>query len=123
MISPNYGDVFNGNVTYQWAITEGSLPANQAFEVIIWNAGQDAMRDGRGMAEATRGNSATVDLAALDADTSFPLEPGEYLWGVRLVEPGRPSRMVSELRQFRSSGVAPTPEPADTPEPMPTEIP
>ena len=75
------------------------------------------MRDGRGMAEATRGNSATVDLAALDADTNFPLEPGQYLWGVRLVESGRSSRMVSDSREFRFERAAPTPEPADKPDP------
>ena len=105
LVSPNNGDARSGDATFSWTVTGGNLSANQAFEVIIWKAGQDAMRDGRGLAEATRGTSATVDLAALDDDTNFPLEPGEYLWGVRLVESGRPSRLVSEPASFASSGL------------------
>ena len=124
-LAPNDGDTLGDSVTFGWAVTEGSLPSGQAFEVIFYDEGQDPLRDGFGLAAPTLNNTVQVNLADLDADPNFPLEPGTYLWGVRLVEQdtGRPIRMAAEGRRLVFERLAPPETPIPPPEPTPTPIP
>lgn len=121
LLAPNDGDTLGDSVTFGWAVTEGSLPSGQAFEVIFYDEGQDPLRDGFGLAAPTLNNTIQVNLADLDADPNFPLEPGTYLWGVRLVEQdtGRPIRMAAEGRRLVFERLAPIPPPEPTPTPIP----
>ncbi len=63
------------------------MPAeNEGFELVFWREGQDPLAQGFGLASPTNQSSVVVDLASLDANPNHPLEPGDYLWGVRLVQ-------------------------------------
>jgi hypothetical protein len=128
LLEPNDGDLRSGSVTFRWSVTEGSLPAGQAYEVVIYQAGQDPLQDGYGLAAPVVATSVQVDLAGLDADPNFPLEPGPYLWGVRRVEQGtgRPLGMAAEGRRLifqRASAPPPAPQQPTPPPVQPTPVP
>ncbi|MCB0199432.1 MAG: protein kinase [Anaerolineae bacterium] len=102
LIRPNDGDSSSNAMTFEWDITSGSLAPDQAFEWRVWKAGQDPIRDGLGLAGITRSPRQAVNLAA--ADAAGLIEPGEYQWGVVLVETTpsyRPLRLISDTRTFR----------------------
>jgi hypothetical protein len=80
-------------------VTGGNLAAGQSFEVFFYKPGEDPLA-GFGLADPTTGNTVSVDLAALDAAVGYPLDPGPYLWGVRLVQGGRPVQVVAEGRRL-----------------------
>lgn len=102
LLEPNDGGTYGGNVTFRWSITAGNLPVDQAYEVIIYQEGQDPLQTGLGLAAPTTTTDLQVNLAGLDAEPNFPLEPGPYLWGVRLIEQstGRPLGMAAEGRKL-----------------------
>jgi serine/threonine protein phosphatase PrpC len=122
---PNDGDTCEGEVTFRWSVTGGSLAPGQSFEVFFYRPGEDPLTGGFGLAAPTSGNAATVDLAGLDAAAGHPLEPGSYLWSVRLVQGGRPLRVLADGRrlvyqrpaqqQQQPPSVPPTAEPTPTP--------
>lgn len=100
LLEPNEGDTRQRDATFRWSVT-GSLPAGQAFEVFFYKAGDDPLR-GFGLAAPTTDNSVQVNLAALDENPNLPLDPGTYLWGVRLVQQatGAAVRVLAEGRQI-----------------------
>lgn len=102
LLQPNDGGTYNGKVTFSWSITSGNLSPGQAYEVIIYREGQDPLREGLGVAAPTVNTALEIDLVGLDADPNFPLEPGPYLWGVRVIDQtiGQPLRMAGEGRRF-----------------------
>ena len=95
----------SGDQLFRW--TTNVMPAEgQAFELIFWREGQDPLAQGFGLAEPTRSTSVTVDLTKEDDRLGALLDPGEYYWGVRLVETDPYARIdfVSDSRLFRYSG-------------------
>jgi hypothetical protein len=87
-------------------------PAGQAFELVFWQAGQDAMRNSFGLGAPTANNSLSPDLDDLDGKLGDLLNPGEYLWGLLLVqtEPYQRLQFLGQQRTFiytRSGGSAP----------------
>jgi hypothetical protein len=125
LLEPNDGDVRSGVVTFRWAVANGALPAGQAYELFFYQPGQDPLRDGFGLAAPFVDSSVQVDLASLDADPNFPLEPGPYLWGVRLVEQstGRPVSLAAEGRRLVFERTSSPPAPGSPPSPAPTSAP
>jgi len=126
---PNDGDTRSGDVLFRWNVTAGSLPVGMGYQVFFYQPGQDPLRDGFTVADPLAANSAQVNLAGLDADPKHPLEPGAYLWGVRIAPlgGGRAVSLVAEGRRiiYQRPVQAPptnTPQPADTPVP-PTDTP
>lgn len=83
--SPEDGADLTGNVTFQWS-ANSALPLNQAFELIFWKPGQDALKNGFGLAPPSSKVQITIDLDALDKTLGDLFEPGDYHWGVRLLE-------------------------------------
>ena len=95
----------SGDQLFRW--TTNVMPAEgQAFELIFWRDGQDPLTQGFGLAEPTRSTSVTVNLTKEDDRLGGLLDPGEYYWGVRLVETDPYARIdfVSDSRLFRYSG-------------------
>jgi hypothetical protein len=126
LLEPNEGDTRDGEVTFRWSVT-GGVPAGQGFEVFFYRPGEDPLTGGFGLAAPTSGSSVQVDLPGLDATAGYPLEPGTYLWGVRLVQGGRPVRVVAEGRRlvYQRPQQAQPVQPSQPAEPtsMPTDIP
>ena len=125
LLEPNDGDARQSDATFRWSVA-GSLPAGQAFEVFFYKAGQNALSDGFGLADPTTGTSVQVDLAALDASPGHPLDPGAYLWGVRLVQQATSARLrvLAEGRRINYERAQQAQPPAPpTSVPQPTEIP
>ncbi|MFZ2488283.1 MAG: protein kinase [Anaerolineae bacterium] len=124
---PDNGATVGGETRFSWRITEGELPAGMGYEVFLYRDGQDPLRDGFGLAQPTLGNELTVNLTALDAVADYPLDPGDYLWGIRLapVVGGDATRVVLAGRRLTyqrasSQPQPPTASPTNTPEPPPT---
>ena len=112
LLEPGDGDTREGNTTFRWSVTGGAPPAGQSFEVFFYRLGENPLNGGFGLTAPTSGSSATVDLAALDADPNHPLDPGIYLWGVRLVQGGRPVQVAAEGRRL----IYQRPQPQQQPE-------
>jgi len=70
----------DSKATFQWS-ANFTLEPSQAFELVIWKAGQDALRDGRGWGGTSRTASTLINF-----DTTAGAEPGPYIWGVLLIE-------------------------------------
>ncbi len=66
-----------------------------------------------------------VDLDKADLVLGALFDPGDYLWGVMLVEtsPYRRIALVSEARAFRFEGSGGAPQPGDPPPSAPTPEP
>ena len=118
LTEPGAGAAGGGDRIFRWQAA--SLPpANQAFELVFWKPGQDAMNDGFGLAGTTQSSQAQVNLDVLD-DALPQLEPGDYLWGVLLVEPSPYRRLglISNSLAFRYERSSPQgPEPGEPPGP------
>jgi hypothetical protein len=125
LLEPNDGDTREGEVAFRWSVTGGSLAAGQAFEVFFYRTGEDPLSGGFGLAAPTSGSSALVDLPGLDATAGYPLDPGSYLWGVRLVQGGRPVQVVAEGRRlvYQRPQQAQPVQPSQPAEPAPTALP
>lgn len=103
--SPNDRVSGTGDQLFRWT-TNVLPPEGQAFELIFWREGEDPVDRGFGLAESTRRTSVTVDLSMQDEILDALLDPGEYRWGVLLVEaePYTRLELVSDTRLFRYSG-------------------
>ena len=106
LISPPPGGLLFGTVVFEFEADRQPAP-NQGLELVFWRPSEDPVRDGFGPVEyvtEARGQF-TVDLEALDRDPNVAdrFEPGDYLWGVRLIQlPSKqPLKLVSEKRSFR----------------------
>lgn len=112
LLRPNNGDSGAGVVAFEWRLEGGALGPNQAMELVFWQEGQTAMENGKSPTGASDKARFDVDFAAQSA----LLPPGQYRWGVLLVQTS-PSysriRLLSDERAFRveSSGGGEAPEP------------
>jgi len=118
LLEPGEGDTREGDATFRWNVTGGSLAAGQSFEVFFYRPGQDPLA-GFGLTAPTTGNSAFVNLADLDTNPNHPLDPGTYLWSVRLVQDGRPVKALAEGRRILYQ----RPQQAQQAQPAPTDTP
>jgi hypothetical protein len=106
--APGDGTAAGGKQQFQW-VANFTPPAGQAFELVFWKPGQNPLQSSFGLAAPTTGNSASPDLDDLDSKLGDLLNPGEYLWGVLLVqtEPYQRLQFLGQQRTFiytRSSG-------------------
>lgn len=87
LLGPTDGFTVSGRVKFdwKWKSADAQLRSGQAFELVFWKSGQDPFKEGFGIAAPTRDTDVTVDDLN-ELDKRLPqLEPGEYLWGVILV--------------------------------------
>lgn len=119
---------------FSWQANQ-SPAATQGFELVFWRPGQDALRDAFGPIGVTQDSSGQmrVDLDRADQVLGALFDPGDYLWGVMLVqtEPYQRIGLVSEARPFRfersgggggQAGDPQAPAPTQAP-PPPTLVP
>jgi serine/threonine protein kinase len=129
LIEPDSGAIGAGVRLFSWQASQ-SLAGSQGFELVFWRPGQDAMRDAFGPIGVSQDSSGQmrVDLDRADQVLGALFDPGDYLWGVMLVEtaPYQRIALVSDARAFRferSSGeggqAGDSQPPAPTPEPTP----
>jgi hypothetical protein len=106
LIVPNPGVSGADGVLFDWSAT-GTLAPNEAYELIFWKPGQDPLDQGFGLSEPTRSTQVRVDLTDLDDRLGALLDPGDYLWGIRVVttEPDYSKvEFTGESRLFRYAG-------------------
>ncbi|MEZ4710457.1 MAG: type II CAAX endopeptidase family protein [Caldilineaceae bacterium] len=82
---PKDGAAAKGALVFEWQ-TDRVLAADQRYEVVFWQPGQDALRDGVGYAVRENSTRVQINLRELDFVMGAQFEPGEYLWGVLLVQ-------------------------------------
>jgi hypothetical protein len=82
---PGDGSSGNGSQRFEWIVNISPGPG-EAFELVFWRPDQDPMVNGFGVAAPTTNNGVTVDLNALDGTLGDLLEPGDYKWGLLLVQ-------------------------------------
>jgi len=85
LLQPVDGSTGNDSQRFQWLA--GVQPgAGQAFELVFWQAGQNPLASGFGLAAPTTNSEVVINLVDLDSTLGDLLEPGEYLWGLLLVQ-------------------------------------
>lgn len=85
LLSPAAGTTVDSAMRFEWQA--GFTPeAGQGFELVFWKEGQDAMRNGFGLAAPTTNTNVLADLPSLDSRLGDLLEPGDYRWGILLVQ-------------------------------------
>ncbi|MCB0060425.1 MAG: hypothetical protein KDE45_25470, partial [Caldilineaceae bacterium] len=123
IINPASGSSATDAVAFQWQWSSGILGQNQAFEVRLWKPGQDPLANGLGLAGWTRDSQQTINLQTSDAALGSLFDPGEYNWGVLLVNTApsySPIGLISEAQTITYQNSSPA-GPADNP--TPTAIP
>jgi hypothetical protein len=104
LLDPGENNGGGGERTFQWQadFTPGE---GQGFELVFWRFGQDPIANGFGLAAPTTSNSVSVDLDALDDQLGPLLDPGEYQWGVLLVQtsPYQRLRFLGDSNKFNYS--------------------
>jgi len=85
LLQPVDNSAGNESQRFQW-VASVRPGEGQAFELVFWRAGQNPLANGFGLAAPTTNNEISVDLSALDSRLGDLLEPGEYLWGLLLVQ-------------------------------------
>ena len=106
LVVPNPGVSGADRVPFDWT-SSATLQPNEAYELIFWKEGQDPLTQGFGLAMPTRSTEVTVDLTDLDNRLGGLLDPGDYLWGIRIVTTEPEYSVVEftgEARPFRYSG-------------------
>jgi LysM repeat protein len=61
------------------------LPEGMLYELVFWRTGEDPLVNGFGMAAPTDQNYVLLDLDLLNLTPGFPLDFGQYRWGVLIV--------------------------------------
>lgn len=125
----------SGISTFRWQVNQVATN-NQAFELAFWRPGLDPIVGAFSPVGTTQANSGsmTVDLDAADITLGAMFDPGDYRWGVLLVEtnPYRRVVLISEPWAFRyersgsnsdGSNNNPPSAPTHTPAPAPTSLP
>ena len=99
---PGDGSSGGGSQAFEWQTTIQPA-AGQAFELVFWPTDQDPMGRGFGLAAPTTGNRIVVNLDALDVTLGDLLQPGDYNWGLILVqtEPYQRLQYLEQKRAFR----------------------
>lgn len=104
LVSPPDNTKSGGRQKFEWTFW-GTLAPEQKFEVVFWEEGGDALKDGFGIAGATSNTRLSVDLDRLNRQ--LPLFRGgiTYQWGVLLVTENPYSRLaqLSGARTFTYS--------------------
>ncbi|MCB0132523.1 MAG: protein kinase [Caldilineaceae bacterium] len=116
LVRPGNGTSDGGVQAFEW--TTSIVPgANQGFELVFWRNGQDPIASGFGLAAPTTSERVTVNLDQLDQTLGDLLEPGDYQWGLLLVqtEPYQRLQFLGQQQSFQyvrnssgSSGGAPS---------------
>jgi hypothetical protein len=126
LLEPPTGAIGGGERLFRWQASH-ELSGNRAFELVFWRPGQDAMRDSFGPVGVTQDASGGMRINLDEADVVLGalLEPGDYLWGVILVEtsPYRRIGLVSEARAFRFERSGGGGQPGEPQPPAPTAEP
>jgi hypothetical protein len=100
LIVPHNGVSGGEEERFQWE-PGFQLGEDEAYELIFWKPGQDPLTQGFGLAIPTTNTQLIVDLQALDNRLGGLLDPGEYLWGVRLVRKSNPTERIEFLGDSR----------------------
>ncbi|MEZ4659541.1 MAG: protein phosphatase 2C domain-containing protein [Caldilineaceae bacterium] len=85
LLSPVSGTTVDSAMRFEWQASF-TPAAGQGFELVFWKEGQDAMRNGFGLAAPTTNTNVLADLPNLDSRLGDLLEPGDYRWGILLVQ-------------------------------------
>jgi serine/threonine protein phosphatase PrpC len=98
LVEPSDGDTLDARRQFAWT-TEFKPNSSYAFEVVFWQAGQDAIRDGRGVAGSTQFTLINIEP---DQFQSLGMPQGEYQWAVYLitVDPFARVNRLSESRRI-----------------------
>jgi len=109
--SPNNGDTAIERITFSWT-TNVVLADGQAFELILWQAGENPLQEGKGWGGPTTSTQTDLNFPALN------LPEGDYFWGVRLIEhnPFKSLQMLSDGRLVHVKRLS-RPEPTATQHP------
>ena len=102
LLTPGDGTSGGGDQLFEWRTT--IQPAEgQAFELVFWPAGTDPMARGFGLAAPTTGNRISADLVDLDARLGDLLGPGDYNWGLIMVQtdPYRRIQFLGQQHRFQ----------------------
>ena len=104
LLSPEDRISGSGRLTFSWQ-APFSPPSGQAFELVFWRPGQDPLTSAFGLAAPTLETWESVDLNALDHALGNLLQPGEYEWGVLLVQtsPYRRIAFLGDAHHFKFS--------------------
>jgi hypothetical protein len=84
-LAPPDGESGGGARTFAWRANQPLL-SHQAYELVFWKSSQDPLALGFGLVALTTETQVTADLDAIDRAPNHPLSPGDYQWGVILVE-------------------------------------
>ena len=85
LLSPAAGTTVDSAMRFTW--DANFAPATgQGFELVFWKDGQDPIRNGFGLAAPTANTDVLIDLPNLDSRLGDLLEPGDYRWGILLVQ-------------------------------------
>lgn len=101
-ISPAPNSDGGDRVTFEWTANFTPRPG-QGFELVFWRPGQTPIANSFGLAAPTMDTSVSADLGSLDNTLGDLLDPGDYQWGILLVQQ-QPYRRVQYLGggwQFR----------------------
>lgn len=103
LISPPDGAGSGGMQAFKWEIKTGSLKEGHAFELIFWKEGEDPIYAGFGITEPTTHTEVLVNLNTFYETHKSLLQPGNYKWGVRLVQrnPYTPLQYLGGGNEFR----------------------
>jgi hypothetical protein len=101
LVEPLNEDSGTGQRVFIWQ-TNFTPPPGRAFELVFWKEGQTPLQNGFGLAAPTTGTSVTVNLSKLDDQLGQMLDPGEYFWGLLLVqvEPYQRIQFLGESHLF-----------------------
>ncbi|MEZ4635671.1 MAG: LysM peptidoglycan-binding domain-containing protein [Caldilineaceae bacterium] len=97
-----------GRVAFRWRSTT-TLPEGVLYELVFWKAGQDPVNDGFGLAAPTAEMSVVLDLDLLHVAPGFPLDFGQYEWGLLLVR----TEPAYERLEYAGGGFLVTYEPVE----------
>ncbi len=102
LISPVDETGGSGRIVFTWE-SNFTPPPGTAYELIFWPRNRDPMVEGFGLSAPTLATVESVDLNALDHTLGNLLQPGEYRWGVLLVEvsPYRRIAFLGDEHEFR----------------------
>lgn len=106
LVEPAADASSSGSVVFKWQAA-GPLPSAAAYEVVVWNPGEDPA-SARGVAATTADTSLTADLNTLYG--AGLLKQGETFWTVLIVQTdpyvrlSQPARAGARTLIYQASG-------------------
>ncbi len=82
LLSPTNDSTLDSKQTFSWA-ANFNLPADYEYEIVFWQAGQDAFKEGLGFSGTTTSTNLSVNV---DVFRERGQAQGEYYWGIMLVK-------------------------------------